>query len=121
MSWHESCSTYKQETLNGNNDVVDNLVGIRKMKYRNTLSSIVTTALATIVLSGAALAETESAIAVEHDLPAVNTADEVNRDRAEEATITATENAIATVLADTKLDLDIRLIGPTSTKIAGDR
>jgi len=33
----------------------------------------------------------------------------------------ATEKAIATVLADTKLDLDIRLIGPRSTTIAGDR
>lgn len=91
------------------------------MKHRKTLSGIVTTTLAAILLSGAALAETNSAVAVEPDLSAVSATDEVSRDRAEEATIAATENAIASVLANTKLDLDIRLIGPTSTKIAGDR
>lgn len=91
------------------------------MKHRNTLNRIVTTALAALVLSGTALAETESAATIDVDMPAANVADEVSRDRAQAATIEATKNAIASVLANTKLDLDIRLIGPTSTKIAGDR
>jgi septum formation inhibitor MinC len=47
--------------------------------------------------------------------------DDVNRDLAKEANTAAAEKAAQAVLADTKLDLDIRLIGPTSVKIAGDR
>jgi len=47
--------------------------------------------------------------------------DDVNRNLAKEANAVAAEKAAKSVLADTKLDLDIRLIGPTSVKIAGDR
>jgi len=47
--------------------------------------------------------------------------DDVNRDLAKEANTAAAEKAVEAVLADTKLELDIRLIGPTSVKIAGDR
>ena len=47
--------------------------------------------------------------------------DDVNRDLAKEANTAAAEKAAEAILADTKLDLDIRLIGPTSVKIAGDR
>lgn len=47
-------------------------------------------------------------------------ADDVKRDLAEKAN-TAAEKAVEAVLADTKLDLDIRLIGPTSVKIAAER
>lgn len=41
-----------------------------------------------------------------------------NRERAEQAQVEAAEDAAEAVLSATKLDLDIRLIGPTS--IAGD-
>lgn len=47
-------------------------------------------------------------------------ADEVSRDLLDESSAAA-EKVIETLLADTKLDLDIRLIGPTSVKVAGDR
>ena len=76
-------------------------------------------ALAAILLTATAIADTDTTVTVAAD--AVVASDEVTRDRAEKATTTATEQAIAAVLADTKLDLDIRLIGPTSTIIAGDR
>jgi len=44
-----------------------------------------------------------------------------NRELAREANEQAAAKAIEAVLADTRLDLDIRLIGPTSIKIASDR
>mgnify|MGYP001817895207 CR=1 FL=1 len=43
------------------------------------------------------------------------------RDLAKKANTSAAEKAAQAVLASTKLDLDIRLIGPTSVKIAGER
>ena len=67
------------------------------------------------------MADTDTTVTVAAEAAAVVASDQVNRDRAEKATTVATEQAIAAVLADTKLDLDIRLIGPTSTRIAGDR
>lgn len=48
-------------------------------------------------------------------------ADKVSRDRANTANKRAAERAVEAVLSDVKLDLDIRLIGPTSKKIASDR
>jgi hypothetical protein len=47
-------------------------------------------------------------------------AEDTKRDLAEKSNA-AVERAIEAVLADTKLDLDIRLIGPTSVKIAAER
>jgi hypothetical protein len=44
-----------------------------------------------------------------------------NRALAREANEQAAAKAIEAVLAETRLDLDIRLIGPTSIKIASDR
>ena len=41
-----------------------------------------------------------------------------SRQRAAKAVVEATRSAIESVKADTKLDLDIRLIGPTSVTIA---
>ena len=46
---------------------------------------------------------------------------EAHRDRAREANEHAAREAIESIGAGNRLDLDIRLIGPTSTKIAGDR
>ena len=45
----------------------------------------------------------------------------LNRDLAAKAQAAAVEKAVEAVLAETRLDLDIRLIGPTSVKIAGER
>lgn len=50
----------------------------------------------------------------------VNVAQE-SREQAKRANEAAVEAAVETVLVDTRLDLDIRLIGPTSVKIASDR
>ena len=47
--------------------------------------------------------------------------DDVNRDLAKKANTAAAEKAAEAVIADTKLDLDIRLVGPTSVRTAGDR
>ena len=47
-------------------------------------------------------------------------AEDAKRDLAEKASAAA-EKAVESVLADSKLDLDIRLIGPTSVKIAAER
>jgi len=48
-------------------------------------------------------------------------ADEQQRNLARKANEAAVEKAVEDVLASTKLDLDIRLIGPTSVMIASDR
>ena len=91
------------------------------MTHQINLGRTVTAALAAILLSSSAMADTDTTVTVAAEAAAVVASDQVNRDRAEKATTVATEQAIAAVLADTKLDLDIRLIGPTSTRIAGDR
>ena len=48
-------------------------------------------------------------------------ADDRSRELAENANKEAAEEAAEAVLSDTQLDLDIRLIGPTSVTIARDR
>ena len=52
--------------------------------------------------------------------PAADTS-AIHRDMAHKAATDAALLAIASVQADNKLDLDIRLIGPTSVKVASDR
>ena len=78
-------------------------------------------AIVAILLTTAAIADTETTVAVTAETSAVTANNELSRDEVKKATTVAAEKAIAAVLADTKLDLDIRLIGPSSTKIAGDR
>lgn len=46
---------------------------------------------------------------------------ETQRQLARDAVELAAREAVKTVLENTRLDLDIRLIGPTSVRIAGDR
>jgi len=53
--------------------------------------------------------------------PTVVDTDTVNRELAREANTAAAEQAATAVIEENKLDLDIRLIGPTSVKIAGDQ
>ena len=91
------------------------------MTHGNYLSRTIITALAAVLLSTAAIADTETTVTVAKEISALRATEELSVERAENATKVATENAIAAVLEDTKLDLDIRLIGPTSTTIASDR
>lgn len=52
--------------------------------------------------------------------PVINT-NAVNREQARTANERAAKQAIEAVLEANRLDLDIKLIGPTSKKIASDR
>jgi hypothetical protein len=54
-------------------------------------------------------------------LPAQKEIVNISHDLAEQANNEAVLRAIKTVRTDTKLDLDIKLIGPTSVKIAAKR
>lgn len=47
--------------------------------------------------------------------------EKVNRELAQIANKSAADQAAKSVIEATRLDLDIRLIGPTSVRIAGDR
>lgn len=51
----------------------------------------------------------------------ITQADMQQRELVKKANKDAAEKAAEAVVASTKLDLDIRLIGPTSVKIAGER
>lgn len=99
---------------------VDHIVGIQKMTHLINPGRTITATLAAILLATTAIADTDTIVTIATDAAAMVASDQVSRDRAENATTVATEQAIATVLAETKLDLDIRLIGPTSKRIAGD-
>ncbi len=46
---------------------------------------------------------------------------EISLERAKEATESAASEALVSLAEHNRLDLDIRLIGPTSVKVAGDR
>ena len=91
------------------------------MTHRINPARMTGAALVAILLTTAAVADTETTVVVPAETSAVSAGNEKNLDRVEKATAVAAEKAIAAVLADTKLDLDIRLIGPNSIKIAGDR
>jgi len=115
------CNRLHKEINIDSENPVNNIVGIQKMKHLINPAMSISAALAAILLSTTAMADTDTTVTVTAEAVAVVASDQVSRDRAEKATTVATEQAIAAVLANTKLDLDIRLIGPTSTRIAGDR
>ena len=69
-----------------------------------------------IALSGGLAMAAEPAASTEVSKPLAD----VPRELARQATENAAEAAIRAVTASNRLDLDIRLIGPTSKKIAGD-
>jgi type II secretory pathway component PulK len=94
---------------------------MQKMTHRTNLGRTIGTALVAILLTTAAIADTETTVVATAQTSAESASNEISRRQAEKATKVATEKAIAAVLADTKLDLDIRLIGPTSTRVAGER
>ena len=87
------------------------------MEPRRHLTVILATA--SLLLSNLSFADEDKITASTE--PANTSAEKNNRDRALEANTEAAELAAEAILADTRLDIDIRLIGPTSVKIAGDR
>jgi hypothetical protein len=119
--WHGLCNRFWQELNNDSKNAADSYVGKQKMTHEINLARTISTALTAILLATTASADTDKTTTVAVTAPAVISSPEVSRDLAEKATTAATEKAIAAVLAETKLDLDIRLIGPTSVKVAGDR
>ena len=70
--------------------------------------------LAAVLASSASYAEEQQP----HDKKATT---ETQRELAKDAVESATREAIEAVLENNRLDLDIRLIGPTSVKVAGSR
>ena len=76
-------------------------------------------ALATLFAANAGFAD--EIVVTEKPENATTRAVDAQREQAEKANTAAVERAVEAVLADTRLDLDIRLIGPTSVKIAGER
>jgi hypothetical protein len=121
QSWHGICIIYISR-------IIYSAIGdtwaavaysprIREMENRQRLMAAL--ALAGMLAINAGFAD--EVVVTEALEAATISIDEVNRDLAKEANAVAAEKAAKSVLADTKLDLDIRLIGPTSVKIAGDR
>lgn len=53
--------------------------------------------------------------------PALQEAEKTSRELAKQANLDAAQQAMQSARTDTKLDLDIKLIGPTSVKIASKR
>lgn len=75
-------------------------------------------ALAGVLACGTGFAEDDETT-ISGDAAVLST-DEVNRERAREAVEAAAAEAAEAVRAAIRLDLDIRLVGPTSVKIAGE-
>jgi len=87
------------------------------MKY--STKKALALALAGLLALNTAFAQ-DAATTEADDITVVDT-DETNRDRARKAAKAAAEEAVEAMRSENRLDLDIRLIGPTSVKIAGDR
>jgi len=87
---------------------------------RNTTRIVATIALSSLFAAHVAAADDQDAVAETKAATLVDTA-EVNSTLAESATTAAVEDAIEAVLAENKLDLDIRFVGRTSVKIADGR
>lgn len=84
-----------------------------------TRDLILRLAIASVFFTNAAAADDDTTI-VSTEKVTVST-EAASRDSANAANKDAAEKAVEAVLAETRLDLDIRLIGPTSVKIASDR
>jgi len=79
------------------------------------------TASKALALALAGILACSTGYAEEVDVAAKVDTDEINRNLAREAVEAAAEEAVEAVRSATRLELDIRLIGPTSVKIAGER
>ncbi len=85
------------------------------LSAQNLIASL---AVASLLISNPAFSDENATIATL--TAAVTSIDQISRERAIKENKAAAERAVETILAETRLDLDIRLIGPTSVKIAGD-
>jgi len=85
------------------------------LSIQNLIASL---AVTTLLVANPAFSDDSTVIVT--TASAVTSIDKDSRKRATEANKAAAERAVETILAETRLDLDIRLIGPTSVKIAGD-
>lgn len=87
---------------------------------RNTTRIIATIIISSWFVAAAAAADDKDAV-VETTAKATADTAKLNSSLAESANTAAVEEAIEAVLADNKLDLDIRFIGRTSVEIADGR
>jgi hypothetical protein len=92
---------------------------MHKMTLKTT--RIIATIVASSLLAANAAAADDKDAAAESTTTTANTTAELNRNLAESANTAAVEEAVEAVLAENKLDLDIRFIGRTSVKIADGR
>lgn len=88
-------------------------------KLKTNISAVATTLAALLLVSTASIAA--DAPQTREAAKARVESSEVQRDLASKANADAARLAIKSVQTDNKLDLDIRLIGPTSVKIASKR
>ena len=86
----------------------------------NTLTKRTTVLIVAGLLVGNA-AQAEAPVANQATPAADSSIGEQSTARARKANEDAASKAAAAVVERTRLDLDIRLLGPTSVKIAGDR
>lgn len=86
---------------------------------KSNLTWAATTLLAMVLVSTTSIAS-DALLQSDADKARVESST-VQRDLAKKANSDAARLAIKSVQADNKLDLDIRLIGPTSVKIANKR
>ena len=87
------------------------------MKYKRIMMA----GLASASLLSMTTAFADEIVATETAEALTVSAAHVTRAQLKKANAAAVKKAVQSVLADTKLDLDIRLIGPTSVTIASDR
>lgn len=88
-------------------------------ELKTSISAVASTLTALLLVSATSIAA-DAPQTGEVDKARVEST-EVQRDLASKANTDAARLAIKSVQADNKLDLDIRLIGPTSVKIASKR
>lgn len=88
-------------------------------ELKTGISAVATTLAALLLVSAASKAADNPRTSEANTARVESTA--VQRDLASKANADAARLAIKSVQADNKLDLDIRLIGPTSVKIARKR
>lgn len=86
---------------------------------KGTIGFIATTITLSLLAGGAAAGESADDDVIEVRARLVSDPAEVNRDLAKRAHAAAVEDAIQALLADNKVELDIRVIGRTSGVTSG--
>ena len=120
LSWHGICNRDSIETRN----LRRHPSGSRRRQTLEIEMKNKPTLVTGLLLAGLLAVSTtfaDEVVATETRDDTTMRSSDVQRDRAKEANASAAEKAAEAVLADAKLDLNIRLIGPTSVKIAAER